>query len=268
MVYKAEAKINLGLKIKNKREDWYHDIDSIFQRISLCDELTFKQKTNWIEIKTTWEFRRIPTNAQNTCFKAVYELKKRFWIQKWIHITIEKNVPLMAWLWWGSSDAACVLKYLNKAWDINLSVEELILIWKEIWADIPFFISDLNIANVSWIWENIKELGDWKFKGAYVALFKENFVEINTAWAYDKYDKYTSSNEVLSSLTNDFEPAIFEHYPDLKSIKESFIDKWALQANMTWSWSVIFGIFKEKKLAQEAIAELDMNWWGWVYTVL
>lgn len=262
--YFSYAKINLNLKIIKKREDWYHDIDSLFHKISLCDEIEFFDKSNWIEIISTWEFRKIPTNSSNTCYKAANILRSNFWIQKWICIKIKKNIPIQAWLWWWSSNAASVLKYLNSHWKINLVESELMKIWKLVWADVPFFISNHNSARIEWIWDIITKEKSL-YSGKYIALFKPIYINIGTKWSYDQFD---NNDRWITNSANDFECVIFKYFPDLQNVKRRFEKNWARVANMTWSWSSIFWIYDSEMQSHEAIANVNLEWWKWVFSLI
>ena len=167
-------------------------------------------------------------------------------------------------MWWWSSDAASVLKYLNSHWDINLSGKELVKIWKLIWADVPFFLSRKNSANVEWIGDLIKykkSIYSWK----YISLFKPRYINISSKWAYQNLDKNIIWDK---SVVNWFESTMFKLFPDLKYIKYTFEKSWATQANMTWSWSCIFWIFLDKKMAETAVKTVNLEWWNWVYKFL
>jgi 4-diphosphocytidyl-2-C-methyl-D-erythritol kinase len=273
----SHAKINLSLKITWIRSDWYHLIDSIFQKISLADVITFEDKNDWIEIRSEGEFRKIPTNSHNSCFKAVSILMQFAKIKKWIKITIEKNIPQMAWLWWGSSNAAFVLKFLNNHWNINLCNQKIAELWAMIWADVPFFIYDSVCAKVSWIWEIVNSC-DSIYSWNYIALIKPKYIDVNTKWAYWEFDKFLNTNKSikltdnlqneLSNFKNDFEQVIFEYFPDLEILKNHFLSTWALQSNMTWSWSVVFWIFNKKSQAEKAFLSISDKWWWWVFEIL
>lgn len=260
------AKINLNLKITWTRSNGYHEIDSIFHKISLADQIFFEDKNEWIEIRSSWEFRKIPTNSKNTCFKAAEEMRKLAKWKRWIKIEIEKNIPQKAGLGGGSSNAAEVLKFLNKHWELNLSEEKLIEIWAKIWADIPFFIKENPCQKVSGIWEKL-EFSESKFSGDFIFLIKPNYIEIETKWAYWELDKFDFS-KVKEDYENDFEAVIFSFFPDLKNIKEKLEKLWALKAWMSWSGSVIFGIFEEESGAKKAEKEFEGLGWSGIFRLL
>ncbi|PIU83199.1 MAG: 4-(cytidine 5'-diphospho)-2-C-methyl-D-erythritol kinase, partial [Elusimicrobia bacterium CG06_land_8_20_14_3_00_38_11] len=135
---KANAKINLFLDILNKRKDGYHNIRTIFQEISLTDEIYVREIKNGIKIFCAHP--KVPTNKTNLVYKAADLLKKHSGIKKGILIKIKKNIPVGGGLGGGSSDAAAVLKGLNKLWNLKLTKNQLAGIGKKIGADVPFFI--------------------------------------------------------------------------------------------------------------------------------
>lgn len=257
MKIKSYAKVNLSLKIISKLENWYHTIESIFTKISLFDEISFEDKKDWIEIRTTWEFRKIPTNSLNTCFKAADIMRKLAKWKKWIKINLEKNIPQKAGLWWWSSNAWEVLKYLNEYWEINLKEEKLIEIWVKIWADIPFFIKKWFCQKITWIWEKTKEIKS-EFSWKYILIIKPKYIEIDTKWAYEIIDK---------SWKDNFEDALFSYFPDLERIKNKMIKYWAIKANITWSWSCIFWIFNNEDFAKEVLCKINWIWWSGIFKI-
>jgi len=258
MKIKSFAKINLSLKILSKLENWYHEIDSIFSKISLFDTITFEDKKEWIEIRSTWEFRKIPTNSLNTCFKVADKMRKLAKWKRWIKISLEKNIPQKAGLWWWSSNAWEVLKYLNHHWEINLSDEKLMEIWASIWADVPFFIKKWNCQKVTWIWEKTEEIKS-QYPWKKILVVKPKYIEIDTKWAYKKIDH---------SWKDNFEDAIFPYFPDLERIKKEMKIFWAIKSNMTWSWSCIFWIFEDKKTAEKTLEKIEWVWWWEIFEVL
>jgi 4-diphosphocytidyl-2-C-methyl-D-erythritol kinase len=134
----APAKINLCLDILKKTESGFHEIQTVFQEIpDLTDE---------IEIEETEKKDEIIINApvkteENLAYKALQLIKKTFKIKKFARIVIKKNIPLSSGLGGASSDAAAVLKGLNKLWDLKLSTKNMTELAAQIGADVPFFIT-------------------------------------------------------------------------------------------------------------------------------
>ncbi len=138
---KSPAKINLYLKILNKRKDGYHNIETSFQYIDLYDFLNFKESKNDISIESN---NPIFKNTNNTIFQAASKMKEYLNSSSGVSIKIEKNIPMGSGLGGASSNAASTILALNKLWGLELSDEKLLNIGKEIGADVPFFIFGKN----------------------------------------------------------------------------------------------------------------------------
>src|SRR5437899_9808075 len=121
-VIRAYPKINLGLRIVRIREDGYHDIETVFHRINIFDEISLSASAT-VSCSTSSE--DIPGDEQNLCMRAARALQTAFSPGKGIHIDLRKNIPIGAGLGGGSSDAAAVLTGLNKIWNLGASVEDL-----------------------------------------------------------------------------------------------------------------------------------------------
>ena len=137
---KAPAKLNLFLLVLNKRQDGFHDIATLFERIDLFDKITLK-KSKDNRIIVSCDNPQVPRDNKNIVYKAADILRKRFLIREGLNISIEKNIPVAAGLGGGSSDAAAVLLALNKLWQLKLEKKALLKIAAEIGADVPFFIT-------------------------------------------------------------------------------------------------------------------------------
>jgi 4-diphosphocytidyl-2-C-methyl-D-erythritol kinase len=134
------AKLNLYLEVLNKRKDGFHNIRTIFERISLCDKIFLKSRPDG-KIRITSPSKEIPKDKTNLAFKSAKILKSALNIKEGVEIKIIKNIPVSAGLGGGSSNAAATLLGLNKLWGLNLSKKRLVSFAKEIGSDVPFFIS-------------------------------------------------------------------------------------------------------------------------------
>lgn len=136
VVFNAPAKINLGLKVLQRRPDGYHEIETVMQQIGLCDYLIFKEiPKNRINVYTRGA--DIPRD-DNLVYRAAIALKKKARINRGLNITLYKNIPMGAGLGGGSADAAAVLTSLNRIWDLQISWSELSAIAVELGSDVPF----------------------------------------------------------------------------------------------------------------------------------
>ncbi|WLV24752.1 4-(cytidine 5'-diphospho)-2-C-methyl-D-erythritol kinase [Aciduricibacillus chroicocephali] len=136
---KAPAKVNLLLDVLGKRTDGYHEVAMVMTTVDLFDRLEFHElKEDRIEVLL--ESRFVPSDERNLAYKAAAALKKKYGIKEGIQIKIEKSIPVSAGLGGGSSDAAAVLRGLNRLWSLNLSNDELADLGAGIGSDIPFCV--------------------------------------------------------------------------------------------------------------------------------
>ena len=138
IIEKAPAKINLGLDVLYKREiDGYHELEMVMSSVDLADRLIFEEiPENKILIETNKAF--LPIDKRNNVYQAASIIKQRYGITKGLKISIEKNIPVAAGLGGGSSDCAAALRGMNRLWNLNLSMEELIEIGVTIGTDVPY----------------------------------------------------------------------------------------------------------------------------------
>jgi len=253
MEVKAYAKINLSLDVLGKREDNFHDINSVMQQIDLYDELSF-EKSEDITVQSQFK--------DDIILKTVLKLKELFRIKKGVTVLVKKNIPVSAGFGGGSADAAATLKSLNELWGLNLKIEDLIKIGSEIGSDVPFFLigGSCFVSGKGEIVEriNIPEMD--------ILLVSPGY-EISTKEAYEKldgmnYDKKYSSlkskklkdvKEIASLLHNDF---IHIQKEDVKNIIKEVIGNGALNASITGKGPSVFGIFGDKEKAERAYENL------------
>lgn len=140
IIERAPAKINLGLDILFKRQDGYHELETILTSIDLADRLHFTSLAeDVIRIETNNSF--LPLDQKNHIYLAAEQIKKTCQISKGVHIFLEKNIPVAAGLGGGSSDCAATLRGLNRMWQLQLSLEELKMIGNRIGSDVSYCLS-------------------------------------------------------------------------------------------------------------------------------
>ena len=262
MKIKAHAKINLTLDILGKREDGFHELESVMQQLDLADDITIVDLPNK---KITIECTGIP-KKKNLVFKSVIFMRNKFKVEKGVKITIKKNIPVAAGLGGGSADAAAVIKGLNKLWKLGLSEEEMVDFASDIGSDVPFSIMG-GVAVAKGRGEKLHKIDGMpsfdvvvinpgfgiRTKEGYLNLDKKNYGQKR---ATVKMLKDLSRDNIALNLHNDFEHSIFKKYPDLKEIKEELERQGADAAIMSGSGSSVFGIFKDKEEAKEAYDKL------------
>jgi 4-diphosphocytidyl-2-C-methyl-D-erythritol kinase len=252
MKVKAFAKINLGLRVLVKRPDGYHNIDTVFVEVDLADEIEIKARKDK-EIKI--EGMDLPPN-ENSILQAIFLLQRFSGEEKGVDIKIEKRIPVAAGLGGGSADASATLKALNKLWKLKLNEERLQHLATKLGADAPFFIRG-GVQRGRGIGERLKafELPK-KFPREVVIVNPE--IPVSTKWAYENIELPQKWIEVKpGELINDFEKLLFEKLPLLKKIKSAIKRSGAEEASLSGSGSALFGLYKTKKKAKEALAKLE-----------
>ncbi len=254
----APAKLNLVLKVLAKRPDGYHELFTIFQKVTLFDELILAlTPEKEIILETQGE---VPTGEDNLCVRAAKLYQARTNKIFGLKIRLTKKIPMAAGLGGGSSDAAAVLKFLNQHFGA-LSQEELMALGRRLGADVPFFLSPYSTALGRGIGEI---LSPWPtFPAWYVVVCPE--VQISTAWAYQNL-RLTTPCELPNyepdqplwhqGLVNDFEPLIFAAYPEIGRWKRRLKELGAKEALLSGSGASVFGVFEALEEAKKAYLNL------------
>lgn len=196
MIYeKAFAKINLALEVGDKDSDGYHPVQNLMIPISLYDELFF-QKAIQDSIECQMDIE------DNICLKAVKLFKEKFKIQDGVSITLSKNIPIMAGLAGGSSDAAATLRGLNRLFETKATYEELYEIACQLGSDVPFFLK-VQSAICTGHGDVIEPL-DTDFGGIPLLIVKPGFGlstrEIYEHYQYDGISKTSIIQKLISAV--------------------------------------------------------------------
>jgi len=261
---KPRAKINLTLNVLNKRSDNYHNIESVFQKISLYDELYIeKNSENKFNLKSNWPELE---NESNILYKAYTKMKELFPNISGINVTLIKHIPMQAGLGGGSSDCASFIQGINSLFNLNLSETELINIGKTLGADVvPCMYNTVKSEGIGDIISSFKS--NLKY---YILIVKPDF-KCNTKIMYEKLDNASNlnqefyTNDVIDILKNEtiqnlkgklynvFEYAI-ENQELLNNLKSDFINSGAIDTLLSGSGSCIYGIYSNKKDIERAYA--------------
>jgi 4-diphosphocytidyl-2-C-methyl-D-erythritol kinase len=259
----SPAKVNLRIEILKKREDGYHEIETILQKISLHDTLHFSLKKEK-GVTITTDHPSLPVGKDNLVYKAVQSMLKVSGYNGGVHIQIEKRIPIGAGLGGGSSDAATTLKALNQLLKLRVSKRRLIEMGLEIGADVPFFFLE-GAAMGSGIGERLKKV---ELPALWFVLIYPNF-EVSTRWAYQNFvltnqrihfnlQKFTKTPEGISRiLLNHLEEVVSKKYPQIDIMKKILFSAGAMGTLMTGSGPTVFGIFPEEKSATEAYGRIE-----------
>jgi 4-diphosphocytidyl-2-C-methyl-D-erythritol kinase len=271
---KARAKINLSLDVLRKREDGYHEVKMIMQLVQLHDRISLDIIPKGIQVVTDCPW--LPAGNGNTVYRAAELIKNRFSISKGIRIKIRKRIPVAAGLAGGSSDAAAVIKGMNRLFDLKLGERELMAIGKQVGADVPYCIMG-RTALAEGIGELLTELQ--ALPRLHIVLIKPK-IHISTKWVYenldlDKVRQRPDTDRLLKAITegnfrdlarnmvNVLETVTIKKYPVIGEIKERLLSLGAAGSLMSGSGPTVFGIFEGRHAARLAYNSIkSCNWYS------
>lgn len=275
---KAPAKINLFLEILGKRDDGYHEIETVMQEIDLVDNLQFEEIREGVKLKCN--NKNVPSDENNLVCKAANLIVNECGIKKGVLISLEKNIPVGAGLGGGSSDAATTLKALNSLWKIGLSDIDLIEFAARLGSDIPFFIKG-KTALCSGRGENITPI-EVKSEMNYLIIFPHINISTTTIYRNLKIDltkkrkdvsfflhalKYSKIADIGKLLFNRLEEVIFATYPDLLRVKSSLELFNFCGLSVSGSGSAFFGLCNDRHQAEVIKGKAEISGIGNVFAV-
>lgn len=237
------SKINLGLAIVDKRSDGYHNIDTIFQSIMLGDSIYFAEHDKVVfsgKMPELPEYMQeiVQYDENNLAYKALKAVQEYTGCTKGAAVHLLKRVPAAAGLGGGSSDAAAMIKGLNKFWELNLTDEEMLEIARPLGADVAFLMK-AGTARGTGIGDELRYIDSPKV--AWLLVVRPR-VDIITAKAYqafegksictsatiDKVEEHLANDDIKQAFLaseNTFEELLFPIYPELKECKEFFVKR-------------------------------------------
>lgn len=283
LVINSYAKLNLYLKVLGKRKDNYHNLETVFERISLCDRITLTLRHDK-EIRIISSCQNIPKDSSNLAYKSAKLLQDSFDFDKGVDIRIIKRIPVGSGMGGGSSNAACVLTGLNKLWHLNLSQQKLAFFARKLGADVPFFIYNTPFALGTERGDKIKKLTKLnKLKLWHVLVVSR--IKVPTQLIYEKLDDADAHGNTIEALTipefnvklitsalsckgfsltsgmlfNSLEEITCGLYPEIRQIKEKLAGLGLGSVLMSGSGSTVFGIVDSRKEAVSLSGQLEGN---------
>lgn len=259
------AKINIGLNIISKRPDGFHNLESVFYPIGLCDILEVIENSGAsksIEFSSTGI--SIPGAAgSNLCEKAYHLIAQEYALPK-VKIHLHKIIPIGAGLGGGSSDAAFFIRMLNEKFELGISWGEQHNYARQLGSDCSFFIT--NKPAYATEKGDVLESINLRLEGLYFVLVYPNIL-VNTGQAYAAVRPKNAEtileaailempiNKWKNCIKNDFEVSVFQKYPELAQIKQKMYDAGAVYASMSGSGSAVYGLFEKKINATKEFPE-------------
>lgn len=300
LTLKAHAKINWFLKVLGCRDDGFHKIESLIQKVSIHDVL---------KISPSDELSLISDGGiaekENLVYKAASLLKSTYSVKAGAHLELYKNIPVGAGLGGGSSDAAAALMGLNQLWLLDLSPDALSKIAATIGSDVPFFL----YGPASFAYGRGEILTPCRaLKKLHILLVKPPF-EVSTEWAYknlktirfleneaqeteksrkmpDHLPKLTKKTEKVNNIKllirnieeaqfsaisgselNDLESVTIREFHVIAEIKDRLLELGAVFSLMSGSGSTVFGVFGSRDEAEAASRDFQGFWTAAVHTI-
>ena len=279
----APAKVNLYLKITGRREDGYHYLATLMQKISLFDQVVVEKIESGILLHCPNS--DLPEDESNLAFRAA----KKFLETSNVHfqgdrvgvaITLSKSIPVAAGLGGGSSDAAAVLRGLDQLFATGYTENELLAMGACLGADVPFFVADRPVAWATGIGDQLYPA--LPLLGYQIIIVNPGY-SVSTPWVYDKFaltvgqninnlknlqnsDRNRDLHQVFSSrairpdeLVNDLEQVTSIHYPEIELLKKKLLEGGAVAAMMSGSGPTVFGLFQASEAERALVCAQELK---------
>ena len=275
LILPSPAKINIGLHVLDQRPDGFHNIESIFVAIDVCDVVTISPAET-IEIECHPPMTDVPTN--NLVFKAARLLQESTSTSQGAKIVVTKRIPAGAGLGGGSSNAATTLLGLNTLWELNLSLDELSDLGNALGSDVPFFIRGgvAHVQGTGNIVTPINAVLPWTIvvvtpnihsstAEAYASVIprtaqeRKNHDLVNALLTLISQQPSLASdvnNYVGNTFHNDFTSYLVERHPIIATISTQLTLNNALFTSVSGSGSSVYGLFASSAMAQHAASAL------------
>jgi 4-diphosphocytidyl-2C-methyl-D-erythritol kinase len=281
------AKLNLYLRVLNKRRDNFHNLSTLFARIDLADTIILKEcKDSTIKIKCN--SRQVPKDKTNLCYRAAALLKQELKLSFGLEIEIKKRIPVGAGLGGGSTNAASVLLGLNKYWGLNLSKTKLVKLAAKLGSDVAFFVYDTKFALGSRRGEKIKPLASLERLKLWFILVYPG-IKVSTPLVYRRFDHFRQAGSKFSQLTiprhdvkilisellkrghrasseflfNSLEVVTAGLYPVVNQVKKALYSMGLEKVMMSGSGPAVFAICGSRKQAQDLSGRLRKKYKSW-----
>jgi 4-diphosphocytidyl-2-C-methyl-D-erythritol kinase len=278
---RAYAKINLGLRVLGRRADGYHELRTVFQTITLHDDLSFTARTDE-RIELVCAAPDIPIDETNLVQRAAVALRDHYGLKHGARIELTKRIPAGGGLGGGSSDAAVALVGLAQLWQVNTNAEALSELGARLGADVPFFFAGGTVLGTG-RGTDIEPLPD---RPKMHLIVVTPGVKISTPDAYKALSApaLTKPNRPVNlpisrraadaaracatELTNDFAPVVFRLQPDIERAHDALLNAGAQAAALSGSGSSVFGIFDSERAQARALAALRPAAGGQVFACM
>jgi 4-diphosphocytidyl-2-C-methyl-D-erythritol kinase len=269
------AKINLTLRVLGRRADGYHEIETVFQTVTLHDRLTFAARGD-ARIELVCDAPAVPCDETNLVHRAAVALRERYGAGRGARINLEKKIPAGGGLGGGSSNAAVALVGLARLWEIETDRSALAEIGATLGADVPFFLTG-GTALGTGRGTDIHALPDVPPKQLLIVTPP---IEVSTAAAYKSLNSRALTKAVApanlavsraqaeisgspqAALRNDFEPVVYDLHPEIGRARDALKAAGASGALLSGSGASVFGLFEnaEKRDGARGSLRVESGW--------
>jgi len=273
----APAKVNLCLHVLGRRDDGYHELAMLMQRVALFDRLEI-ELVDGNDVTVVCSGLELARGEQNIVEKAAHLLLAHVGLKQGVSVLIDKNIPVAAGLGGGSSDAAALLLTLNGLLGLGLPRSELMELGVRLGADVPFFL----YGQAAWATGIGERLQPWPGLPPVTLVLVNPGIVVSTAWVFQNLGLTRPTptaripgfperaSDLVRLLHNDLEVVTCQHHPVITTIKERLVASGASGALMSGSGPTVFGLFDEHSRAARVAQALssETNWWVEVVNLL
>jgi len=266
---RAPAKVNLSLRILERRSDGYHNLDTVMQKLALSDLLTLTV-TDEPGISLRCPDSDLAEDGSNIVWRAAETFLAACGCENTgVALILEKRIPIAAGLGGGSSDAGAVLTGLNRLLGAGFTIAELIALARPLGADVPFFVTAYGAVRAEGIGDRMVPVQS--LQKCTVVLVNPGF-SVSTRWVYEKYaltmagkdsklhDSQKKMDHVLSYAgSNDLERVTLFAYPEIELLKQNIIALGAASVLMSGSGPTVFGIFPDEDSRSSMLVRLAVE---------
>ncbi len=270
---RSYAKINFYLDVRPRRSDGYHDIETVFQTVSLYDALSLSPRPSGISLECN--IPGLDAGPGNLVWRAAALLAERFAVSNGVHMVLEKHIPVAAGLAGGSGNAAAALAGLNRLWDLRLDSVTLAALALELGSDVPYclvggamaatgrgeVLASLPVAPETWI-----VLVHPSLKVSTAAVYNSPLLEKNTEPLVEgRTQPFRRALEAFArgdwpqTVFNRMETAVFSLHPELAATKKRLLELGCLAAAMSGSGPTLFGVCPSREHA-ESVSHAGLEW--------
>lgn len=270
----AYAKVNLALDVLRRREDGYHDVCMIMQNLSLYDTLTFTvEEADTLIITLECDKAFVPCDERNLIYKAIVLMGETYHLTGHIHVELVKRIPVEAGMAGGSTDCAAAFHAMRELYGLDVSDQELMKLGVKLGADVPYCIM-AKTALSEGIGEVLTEVAP--LPDCYVVVAKPA-ISVSTKMVYENLHanelqhhpdvagmaealKQGELSGVASRMENVLETVTTKLYPQIEEIKRTMKESGAENAIMSGSGPTVFGLYREKAIAEQAAEKIRQQY--------